>query len=173
MSIVTDVSDCWYFQGEPNFQVPYVGATQRPPSPSDIEPEKIGLFMVSYNPHGVATAAKTGIYFKSTGISYPIEGSVRIATYTTEQRTKPTNSSKACSKENLEGCDLPSSYVDDVNGVYLSAKILVSRYKDTMYFGEQTPGYSRVGKDYGCTRVIQANGTLVLPYIQMYVTDYK
>jgi len=173
MSIVTEVSDCWYFQGEPNFQVPYVGATQRPPSPSDIEPEKIGLFMVSYNPHGVATAAKTGIYFKSTGISYPIEGSVRIATYTTEQRTKPTNSSKACSKENLEGCDLPSSYVDDVNGVYLSAKILVSRYKDTMYFGEQTPGYSRVGKDYGCTRVIQANGTLVLPYIQMYVTDYK
>ena len=64
-------------------------------------------------------------------------------------RTVPANGSKP---------DEPSSFVDDFNGLYLSGKVLVSRYKDTLYFGEQTPGYSRVGKGHGCIRRIDENG---------------
>ena len=89
------------------------------------------------------------MYFKTTGSSFPVEGTVRIAAHTTEVRTVSANGSKT---------DEPSSFVDDFNGLYLSGKVLVSRYKDTLYFGEQTPGYSRVGKKYGCIKRKDENG---------------
>ena len=118
-----------------------------------IELAKPGIFLVQYNSDGLATAFKGGMYFKSVGVSFPIEGTVRIAAHTTFQRLVPKNASE--SKE-----DTPSAYVDDFNGLYLCAKLLVSRYKDIVYFGEQTPGYSRAGKNYGCKKGRSSNGTV-------------
>jgi hypothetical protein len=140
MSTVKNVADCWYYQGVANYATPYGSGA--------IEIAKPGIFIVSYNTHGVATAYKGGMYFRSTGSSFPLEGTVRIATHTTATRPTPAT--------NTSDTDRPSPYVDDFNGLYLAAKILVSRYKDTMYFGEQTPGYSRVGKGHGCVKRILA-----------------
>jgi len=137
MSVVTDMSECWYFEGEPNYR--------SPTTPGTIEIAKPGIFLASYNVDGLATAFKGGIYFKSIGSSFPAAGTVRIAAHTTARRNSPRNGSKD---------DEPSAYVDDYNGLYLSAKILVSRYRDTMYFGEQSPGYSRVGMQESCTNRI-------------------
>ena len=141
MSAVTNVEDCWYFQGTANMDEPL--------GEGIVEVAKPGIFIVSYSPQGVATAFKGGMYFKTTGSSFPVEGTVRIAAHTTEVRTVSANGSKT---------DEPSSFVDDFNGLYLSGKVLVSRYKDTLYFGEQTPGYSRVGKKYGCIKRKDENG---------------
>lgn len=142
---VTNLESCWYLQGDPNYAHPTTAGT--------IEPLKPGIFMVSYSPAGVATAFKGGIYFKSTGTSFPAPGTVRIAAHTTAVRSARKNNSHT---------DEPSAFVADSNGLYLSAKILVSRYKDEMYFGEQSPGYSRVGKGYGCKRRI-VNATHTVP----------
>ena len=141
---ITDIESCWYFQGDPNYAHPTTTGT--------IEPLKPGIFLVSYSPAGVATAFKGGIYFKSTGTSFPAQGTVRIAAHTTAARNTRKNNSKT---------DGPSAFVADSNGLYLTAKILVSRYKDEMYFGEQSPGYSRVGKGYGCKRrIVNATHTV-------------
>jgi hypothetical protein len=142
MSVV-NIEDCWYFQGTPNYD--------EPPDKGLQQLAKPGLFIVSYNQKGVPTDFKGGMHFKSTGASFPVEGTVRIATHTTAMRTAPTSGSYP---------DHPSSYVDDFNGLYLSAKVLVSRYRDTLYFGEQTSGYSRFGKD-GCINSIDKHGARV------------
>ena len=144
MSQVEDPGNCWYYQGDPNYLTPFESGS--------IELAKPGIFLVQYNSDGLATAFKGGMYFKSVGVSFPIEGTVRIAAHTTFQRLVPKNASE--SKE-----DTPSAYVDDFNGLYLCAKLLVSRYKDIVYFGEQTPGYSRAGKNYGCKKGRSSNGT--------------
>jgi hypothetical protein len=148
MSKVSNVEDCWYFQGDPNFSVPHGSGV--------VEVEKPGIFIINYNTHGIATAYKGGIYFRSTGTSYPVAGTVRIATHTSARKTNTKNNS------DTYNTDQTSSFVDDYNGLYLSAKILVSRYKDIMYFGDQTVGYSRVGPNWGCTKGKLPNGTKVL-----------
>jgi hypothetical protein len=144
-SQIGNLAECWYFQGTPNLQTP-VGS-------GNIEIAKPGIFIAMYNENGLATAFKGGIYFRSSGTSFPLPGTVRLAAHTTAIKTIAKNGSKV---------DDPSAYVDDFNGLYLSAKILVSRYRDVMYFGEQTPGYSRVGKNYGCLRQADEKGTQVL-----------
>jgi len=117
MSKVSDLSECWYFEGEANYM--------SPTTPTIVEIAKPGIFLASYNAEGLATAFKGGIYFYKVGSSFPAAGTVRIAAHTTARRNNPHNGSKV---------DDPSAYVDDFNGLYLSAKILVSRYSDTMFF---------------------------------------
>jgi hypothetical protein len=147
-TLVTNPEECWYLQGEPNYSHPTTGGT--------IQPLKPGIFLVSYSAAGVATASKGGIYFRSTGTSFPLPGTVRIAAHTTAVRNSRKNGSNA---------DESTAFVTDSNGLYLTAKILVSRYKDEMYFGEQSPGYSRVGKGFGCERrIVNATHTVNLNY---------
>jgi len=89
---------------------------------------KVGAFLVWYDQAGVARAARTGIHF-SGDTSYIDTASIRIASHASfaAQRGPPA-----------------APVIDDARGLYLAARVVVSRLGDTLFLGRQAAGWQDI-----------------------------
>lgn len=119
---VTEKGACWYIKGDAN-------AMASPIDASPGEPNKWGVFLAAYDASGVPFTTFGGIYFRSMA-SQLDHRSVRIAAHTTLSNSRPP---------------LGSAFTKGGEGLYLAFRLIVSKFGDTIYFGEQAQGSGGVG----------------------------
>lgn len=136
---VQDVGQCHYHRADPVYSSPL------DPSAGSQQLTKVGLFLVTYTPEGVAKASRGGMYFQGTA-SFIRTDSVRIAAHSTAPPAPGVENGTVGS--GLEGS----------SGLYLACNVVSSRYGDTLFVGEQAKGYQYLNPCKGGT-IETINGT--------------